>query len=47
MPRGTRPTRTVLHPARAAIESMNASQSSLTRAVLEQCEVPDFLKNGV
>ncbi len=47
MPRGQRPTRTVLHPARPAIESMNAAQASLTRSVIEQCEVPDFLKNGI
>jgi NAD(P)-dependent dehydrogenase (short-subunit alcohol dehydrogenase family) len=46
-PRGERPTRTVLHPARAAIEAMNAEQAALTRSVLEQCEVPEFLANGV
>ena len=46
-PRGERPTRTVLHPARPTIEKFNAQQSAMTRAVLEQCEVPEFLANGV
>jgi NAD(P)-dependent dehydrogenase (short-subunit alcohol dehydrogenase family) len=47
LPRGERPTRTVLHPARPAIERFNAEQSSMTRAMLEQFGVPELLANGV
>jgi NAD(P)-dependent dehydrogenase (short-subunit alcohol dehydrogenase family) len=46
-PRGQRPTRLVLHPAREAIERLNAEQAAMTRALLEQFGVPELLANGV
>ena len=46
-PRGARPTRLVLHPARALIERFNAEQSTMTRAMLEQFGVSELLDNGV
>ena len=46
-PRGSRPTRLVLHPARALIEKFNAEQSTMTRAMLEQFGVAELLDNGV
>jgi NAD(P)-dependent dehydrogenase (short-subunit alcohol dehydrogenase family) len=46
-PRGKRPTRVVLHPLKTAIEKFNAAQSAMTREMLDQFEVPEFLKNGV
>ena len=46
-PRGSRPTRLVLHPARALIEKFNAEQATMTRAMLEQFGVAELLDNGV
>ena len=46
-PRGRRPTRTVIHPAKPILEKFNTEQSAVTRTMLEQCRVPELLANGV